>query len=262
MREIIDFASSPFIDLYRSLRTSGLLQKAIETIDLRQYIPVSGFARLPGVWRALDPRNHLGEWEGMDNIGRMILLGCEIGIGLMIVFDLMVYLATLADYSTPATTALQEDTTADPVFENSFIKTIEVSTSQAETSSEFKSTSTDRTNTTTITTDENDFEHHRTISQYLPERVLQQYICPRYSTWPPYYLQAFHKTQESVEKEDNGHADAPPSSGTRNNKDGCVGKIVLEKKVVKRDLKNGVVTLHKGVQMVSLMTLAEVVADQ
>ena len=41
--------------------------------------------------------------------------------------------------------------------------------------------------------------------------------------------------------------DAPTSSGTRNNKDGCVGKIVLDRKVVRRDVKDGVVGYCEGI---------------
>lgn len=48
--------------------------------------------------------------------------------------------------------------------------------------------------------------------------------------------------------------DAPTSSGTRNNKDGCVGKIVLDRKVVRRDVKDGVVGYCEGITgTVSLM---------
>ena len=48
-------------------------------------------------------------------------------------------------------------------------------------------------------------------------------------------------------KEGNTHVDAPTSSGTRNNKDGCVGKIVLARKVVKRDVKDGIVGYCEGI---------------
>jgi hypothetical protein len=218
----------------------------------------------------VDPRTYVEKWEGMDNIGRLVLLGCEVGIGMMVAFDLMVY------YTSNATTVLLED---NPVVHNNEASLPDdPSLSQAETSSEFKSTSTNRTNTTATTTttistansNENNLEDHRNISPHRnpsqdyipPDRILQQYIRPKSSFWPPYYLQAFHKAQESVQKEDNTHADAPPSSGTRNNKDGCVGKIVLVKKIVKKDLKNGVVGLRKGVQMVSLIITIELVANE
>jgi hypothetical protein len=57
-------------------------------------------------------------------------------------------------------------------------------------------------------------------------------------------------------KEGNIHVDAPTSSGTRNNKDGCVGKIVLDRRVVKRDVKDGVVGYCEGVSgTVSAMIL-------
>jgi hypothetical protein len=93
-----------------------------------------------------------------------------------------------------------------------------------------------------------------------PDRVLRQYSFPKYSsTWPAYYLQAFAKAQESLLKEGNIHVDAPTSSGTRNNKDGCVGKIVLDRKVVKRDVKDGVVGYCEGISgTVSLMVLERV----
>ena len=42
--------------------------------------------------------------------------------------------------------------------------------------------------------------------------------------------------------------DAPPSSGTRNNKDGCVGMIVLEKKIVREHLKKGVMEYRRGLK--------------
>jgi len=64
-------------------------------------------------------------------------------------------------------------------------------------------------------------------------------------------------------KEGNIHVDAPTSSGTRNNKDGCVGKIVLERRVVKRDVKDGVVGYCEGVSgTVSSDHVGEAAADQ
>lgn len=53
--------------------------------------------------------------------------------------------------------------------------------------------------------------------------------------------------------------DAPPSSGTRNNKDGCVGKIVLDKNVVKKHLKDGIMVFREGVkELVSCNTLVDI----
>jgi len=85
-----------------------------------------------------------------------------------------------------------------------------------------------------------------------PHLVLIEYIHPKLSSfWPAYYLRAFHRAQQSSLGQTNamgGHVDAPPSSGTRNNKDGCVGMIVLEKKIVREHLKNGVMEYRRGIK--------------
>ena len=221
----------------------------------------------------------------MGSMGRLILLGCEIGIGILVLGDIMAYLMaylsasenhfTPEDHSVLLTTGFMEsaitthDSEASVLDQRSSL--VASSSSSSETSFKFNSTSTTRTNTATTTTttaaktNENDLENHRTISPNLsssgpytpPQFVLRRYICPKNSSiWPAYYLQAFRKAQESLTKEGNIHVDAPTSSGTRNNKDGCVGKIVLDRKVVKRDVKDGIVGYCEGVSgTVSLLML-------
>jgi len=228
-----------------------------------------------------DPRYYMGRWE-MGNIGRLILLGCDMWIGILVLWDVMAHYSTPAvqstsvDPSAPAVTVSMENaaTTHDSgasvphqrLSHNTSSNSNSGTSSQISSASTSRTTSTNTTTTTTNITQDNEIEYqNQTIppnqNQYQarppPDRVLQQYIYPKYSSsWPPYYLQACNKAQESLTKEGNIHVDAPTSSGTRNNKDGCVGKIVLDRKVVRRDVKDGVVGYREGVSgTVSLMML-------
>jgi hypothetical protein len=283
MRNIIDFIFTPLIDFVPSIDIINVyLRMTAKTMLLQIFIIVHRLLnRLREIgerYTPTDPRYYMGKCE-MGSIGRLILLGCEIGIGMLVLGDVMAYYSRSAvhsipaEYSTPKTAVSTEHATTN---HDSRVSVLEPRISQeisssynSGTSSKFSSTSTKRTNSTTTTTTTakgnatpDDYQG-QTISpvqnenqvRLPPQLVLRQYIYPKYSsTWPAYYLQAFHKAQESLTKEGNIHVDAPTSSGTRNNKDGCVGKIVLDRRVVKRDVKEGVVGYCEGVSgTVSLM---------
>jgi hypothetical protein len=294
MRNIIDFIFTPLIDFVYVPSIDNVqvyLRMTAETMMLQIFIILHRLLnRLKEIgerYTPTDPRYYMGRCE-MGSIGRLILLGCEIGIGMLVLGDVMAYYSRSAVHSIPAehstaTTAVStehattnHDSGVSVFDQRSFQKTS--SSFNSGTSSKFSSASTTRTNTTTtttntttITTPDEDITDHQSQTnssnqnevRLPPQFVLRQYIYPKYSsTWPPYYLQAFHKAQESLTKEGNIHVDAPTSSGTRNNKDGCVGKIVLDRKVVKRDVKDGVVGYCEGVYgTVSLMMLVEVGAN-
>jgi len=251
----------------------------VEMMKLRMFIILH---RLPASlkdmvewYTAIDPRHYMGKWYGMWNTGRSngtwniwrwVLLVCEIGIVVMIIWNIKAYYLTPAHHSTPADTVSMEQAAASHESETS--PNLDQVSPQARSSvlhsgssSKYSSTSTNRTSSTTATNTSSNTSNDN-ISEYVnqanlpdqnrtripPHRILEKYICPKYSsTWPPYYLQAFHKAQESALKEGNIHVDAPTSSGTRNNKDGCVGKIVLDRRVVKRDVKDGVVIYREGI---------------
>jgi len=247
----------------------------VERMKLRMYIILH---RLPASlkdmvewYTAIDPRHYMGiwlrydlcKWKEMCNTWKLVLLVCEIGIVVMIIWNIK------ACYSTPAgnktvsmgQAAANHDAQASAILDERSSSKERSSVLYSGTRSKYSSTSTNRTSSTTAsntvstTSDDNVTDNQtRNISpnhnkdRIPPHRILEKYICPKYSsTWPPYYLQAFHKTQESALKEGNIHVDAPTSSGTRNNKDGCVGKIVLDRRVVKRDVKDGVVCYREGI---------------
>jgi hypothetical protein len=291
MRNIIDFIFTPLIDFVPSIDIINVyLRMTAKTMMLRMFIILhrllNRLRELGERYTPTDPRYYMGRCE-MGSIGRLILLVCEIWIGILVLWDIMAYYSRFAvhsipaEYSIPTTAVSTEHATTN---HDSGVSVLEPRTSQetcsslnSGTSSKFSSGSTTRTNTTTTTTttittpDDNNPDHqnqtnspNQNQARLPPLLVLRQYIYPKFtSTWPPYYLQAFNKAQESLTKEGNIHVDAPTSSGTRNNKDGCVGKIVLDRKVVKRDVKDGVVGYCEGVSgTVSLMMLVEVVADE
>lgn len=277
MTEKIESRFAPLISLPHTNPTA-----IIEAMKLRMYIVLH---RLPASLReigktyiAFDPQYYMGAWNGMWtmgrwngtwNIGRWVLLVCEIGIVVMIMWNIKAYHSTAPGCSTPATTVSMEqgaannDSQVSPILnQRSFYKE-RGSVLNSGTSSKHSSTSTNRTSSTTTTNSTNTSSNtsNDNIIEYVnqanlpdqnrtripPHRILEKYICPKHSsTWPPYYLQAFHKAQESALKEGNIHVDAPTSSGTRNNKDGCVGKIVLDRRIVKRDVKDGVVCYREG----------------
>ena len=225
---------------------------------------------------AFDPQYYMGAWNGMWtmgrwygtwNIGRWVLLGCEIGIGVMVMWNIKAYYSTPADHSTPAYTVSMDQAANIHDSEASVLDRrspqARSSVLSSGSSSKYSSTSTDRTSSTTASNTthttsidrvtRSQRQHNSPVQnqdrvRVPPHRILEKFICPKYSsTWPAYYLQAFHKAQESALKEGNIHVDAPTSSGTRNNKDGCVGTIVLDRRVVKRDVKDGVVCYRKGI---------------
>jgi hypothetical protein len=286
MKAIIDFIFTPLIDFVPSIDIIQVyLRMTAKTMILQIFIIVHRLLnRLREIgerYTPTDPRYYMGKCE-MGSIGRLILLGCEIWIGMLVLGDVMAYYSRSsvhsipAEYSTAATAVSTEHATTN---HGSGVSVLDQRSSHqmssglnTGTSSKFSSASTTRTNTTTTTTnataiiapDEHTTEYQgRTTSpnqnqpRLPPQFVLRQYIYPKFtSTWPAYYLQAFHKAQESLLKEGNIHVDAPTSSGTRNNKDGCVGKIVLDRKVIKRDVKDGVVGYCEGVSgTVSVMIL-------
>jgi hypothetical protein len=287
MKEVLDFIFTPLIDsifqpLIDLLHVYLRIVVVAETIKLRMFIILH---RLPTKLRELgkgctviDPRTYMAKWNGMEDIGRWVLLGCEMWIGLLVLWDIMAYYSRSAVHPTPpgySMTGFEEHgtTTYDPEVSilDQRLSQKPSPNSNSGTSSKFSSTSTNRTSTTTTTTNspnttpadnitdnqDRTTSSNQTQARLPPQLVLRQYIYPKYSsTWPAYYLQAFNKAQESLTKEDNIHVDAPTSSGTRNNKDGCVGKIVLDRRVVKRDVKDGVVGYCEGVSgTVSLMVL-------
>ena len=275
---LIDFVYAPFIDLLHIDPQAVLgMMKSRMYIILHRLLTKLG--EIGERYTPTDPRYYMGRWE-MGTIGRLILLGCEMWIGILVLWDVMAHYSIPAGHSTsvrpsaPAVTVSMENaaTTHDsgalvPDQRSSHNPS---SSSNSGISSQFSSASTSRTNSTNTTTtttnttpDANIQYQNQTMlpnqnqhqARPPPDRVLQQYIYPKYSSnWPPYYLQAFDKAQESLLKEGNIHVDAPTSSGTRNNKDGCVGKIVLDRKVVRRDVKDGVVGYCEGITgTVSLM---------
>jgi hypothetical protein len=92
-----------------------------------------------------------------------------------------------------------------------------------------------------------------------PHLVLQKYIHPYPSSyWLPYYLEAFEKTKDSLKRgEAASHIDAPPSGNTRRSKTEWAGKIVLDKKILERDLRDGKIGLREGVDhLVSYLKLS------
>jgi hypothetical protein len=294
MKTIIEFIFTPLIEFvyvpFTDLLHTNLLEVE-EMTKLRMYIILhrlpTSLRELGGTYAPIDLGYYLGKWKGPDSIGGLVLLGCEIGVGVLVLGDVMAYYSRSAvhsipaEYSTPTTAVSTEHATTN---HDSGVPVLDQRSSQktsssfnSGTSSKFSSASTTRTNTTTtntttITTPDDNITDHQSQTNSAnqnqvrlpPQLVLRQYIYPKFtSTWPAYYLQAFNKAQESLTKEGNIHVDAPTSSGTRNNKDGCVGKIVLDRRVVKRDVKDGVVGYCEGVSgTVRLMMLVEVVADE
>jgi hypothetical protein len=288
MKTIIEFIFTPLIDFvyvpFTDLLHTNLLE-VVEMTKLRMYIILhrlpTSLRELGGTYAPIDLGYYLGKWKGPDSIGGLVLLGCEIGVGVLVLGDVMAYYSRSAihsipaEYSTATTAVSTEHATTN--HDSGGVSILEPRTSQeisssynSGTSSNFSSASTTRTNTTstnttTITTPDDNITDHQNQTNSAnqnqvrlpPQFVLRQYIYPRFaSTWPPYYLQAFNKAQESLTKEGNIHVDAPTSSGTRNNKDGCVGKIVLDRKVVRRDVKDGVVGYCEGFSgTVSVMIL-------
>lgn len=125
-----------------------------------------------------------------------------------------------------------------------------------------RSSCTQTTTSTAPTTHENGAKGQERRDPYAdrqpPHLTLLQYVHPNSSHWPPYYLQAFRKAQESVEKMKEGmatsHIDAPPSGNTRRSKTDWTGKIVLDRRVLERDLMEGRIGYRDGVKdMVSCL---------
>jgi hypothetical protein len=293
VKEVLDFIFTPLIDFVFVPSIDNIhvyLRMGAETMMLQIFIILHRLLnRLREIgerYTPTDPRYYIGRLE-MGSIGRLILLVCEIWIGILVLGDVLAYYSRFAvhsipaEYSIPTTAVSTEHATTNhdsgvPVLNRRSSQEIS-SSLNSETSSKFSSASTTRTNTTTTNTttittpDDNITDYQgRTTSpnqnqaRLPPQFVLRQYIYPKYSSiWPAYYLQAFHKAQESLTKEGNIHVDAPTSNGTRNNKDGCVGKIVLDRKVVKRDVKDGVVGYCEGVSgTVSFDDVVEVVSNE
>lgn len=206
-----------------------------------------------------------GRWDGFKDIGKWIMVGWAVGLGIMIVTLLMMW------FGAGIPESLESDHSIPEVFQGILLD--HQGSARTKIDMEFSSTSTTRTNTsattattttTTITDSTNDelIQNRNHVFRVPPHKTLARHILPDKSTWHPYYLQAFHRTELSLIQQDaiaGGHVDAPPSSGTRNNKDGCVGKIVLDKNVVKKHLKDGIMVFREGVkELVSCNTLVDI----
>jgi hypothetical protein len=129
-----------------------------------------------------------------------------------------------------------------------------ISSSSARTST---SSSTTTASTSHSTTTNNETEMQTTP----PHLVLQKYVHPKRSSfWPLYYIEAFKKAKASKLKMGQAaasHVDAPPSGNTRRSKTEWAGKIVLDKKILERDLRDGKIGLREGVDhLVSYLELS------
>lgn len=126
-----------------------------------------------------------------------------------------------------------------------------------------------RSNTQPIVITQRNTPPHRGPTPDPPHLVLLKYIHPTTSIWPPHYLQAFDRAQASqlssldahhgttsgsgTKTKTLTHMDTPPSANTRRQRDMTAkkwnGKIVLSKKGVRRDLREGKVGLRAGVKL-------------
>jgi hypothetical protein len=218
-------------------------------------------------------------WEGMGELGKAIMVGWGV-LGIIIIITVVIafrsgaavdkvlpYVPEKGDVTAAdrflGIQLLSEPSLSKPDFKsNSSPEFSSVSTSR--TISTSTTNTTDSTSATTSSDTQTELQNHhlKPNKNQPPHLILIQYIHPKTSFWPPYYLQAFHKAQQSATEHEmilGGHVDAPPSSGTRGNKDGCRGKIVLDKKVVNKDIKSGVVRYREGVTgLVSSLTILHV----
>lgn len=260
---LVDFVSTAFLNVPR-IHSSPIdridtikhyLSTYLQKLNVR--LGVEG-VRVTSLWL----QGLGGTWRRTGDMGKVIMLGWVI-LGIMLVIGVTTFrlfprpvglpddiILVITDVSK---THMLDDTRSDA----------------PKPASEFSSTST-RTNTATSTAGSQSsngnqskvtmYRTHRTHPVAPPHLILLRYIYPKESSyWPAYYLQSFHRAQQSLMQQDEltgGHVDAPPSSGTRGNKDGCVGKIILDKKMVQRDLKNGVVGFREGYTSLVSMSMS------
>ena len=113
MKGILDFIFTPLIDFVFAPSIDIIhiyLRMIAETIILRIIIIlrrlITRLRELGERYTPTDPRYYMGGWE-TGSIGRLILLGCEIGIGMLVLGDIMAYL--MAYLSAPANHFTPED---------------------------------------------------------------------------------------------------------------------------------------------------------
>ena len=213
-------------------------------------------------------------WAGLGYVRKGILVGWVIlGVGISLVLIWSWLLSRWNAKSVLPRILFENDNVLDNPLPNFILGSSprvegsrSTSTSTASNSKRgFTSTPSSRTQTTTSTaptTHENGAKGQERRDPYAdrqpPHLILLQYIYPNSSHWPPYYLQAFRKAQESIEKMKEGtatsHIDAPVSGNTRRSKTDWTGKIVLDSRVLEKDLFEGRIGYRDGVKdMVSCL---------